>query len=331
MRDKKPKPQSVADYGFTGVFIPAHIWLSDKIKRNEVLLLVQIDALDNLGGCTASNEWLADTLDLGVRRVQQMISKFIGLELVDRELNGPNRRLRINREVYATFDREPTMQKIACRGRNKLQGNHAINCTQGEKERKEKEVSPSEIVEGREPDGSAPSVDSGPSDRGNTRGGPPAPTAGAARSAVDGSRRFRQPQNKQSATKTPQDAPWKGVRYSGMTQDDLIEITHHDEIWRFQHDPIFAAMCVTKDISPGGYGFWIKWLNSMVSRYEGIDDVIYCFVDLLSRVHAENDHGGVRSMAAVFNTELKKIYDPAVPAPFADGQTHQKQGGENDE
>ena len=110
---KQQKPPSLNDYGFTGVHIPPNIWLSKKIKRNEVLVLMEISALSQGRACTASNQYLADHLDLEVRRVQQIIAKLVRLGLIDREVNGPFRHMWVDPVALAAFDQEPTMQKIA--------------------------------------------------------------------------------------------------------------------------------------------------------------------------------------------------------------------------
>ena len=116
---KQEREEDVQDYRFPGVEVPPNLWLSSRIKSNELKLLMQVAALDNPPKhCTVSNRWLADTLDIEVRRVQQMLSRLIGLKLVDREVNGPYRTLRIDIDLWRSFDREATMQKIACRGRD---------------------------------------------------------------------------------------------------------------------------------------------------------------------------------------------------------------------
>ena len=48
---------------FTGVFIPAHIWLSKELAHAEKMILGEVDALSNkTGWCTAGrkhfSEWL---------------------------------------------------------------------------------------------------------------------------------------------------------------------------------------------------------------------------------------------------------------------------------
>jgi len=84
---------------FKGVWIPKEIWLNTDLSIIEKVLLVEIDSLDNSDrGCFASNEYLANFVQLSEGRVANIISdlkkrKFIIQVFFD----GRNRGLRISK------------------------------------------------------------------------------------------------------------------------------------------------------------------------------------------------------------------------------------------
>ncbi len=60
---------------FKGVWIPKEIWLNTDLSIIEKVLLVEIDSLDNSDrGCFASNEYLANFVQLSEGRVANIIS-----------------------------------------------------------------------------------------------------------------------------------------------------------------------------------------------------------------------------------------------------------------
>ena len=61
--------------GFKGVWIPREIWLSPNLNIKEKILIVEIDSLDKIEGCYASNKHFADFLEVSEHRISQMVSK----------------------------------------------------------------------------------------------------------------------------------------------------------------------------------------------------------------------------------------------------------------
>lgn len=49
----------MSDRDFKGIWIPAAIWLDDRLSAQEMVILAEIDSLDKEDGCWASNEYLA--------------------------------------------------------------------------------------------------------------------------------------------------------------------------------------------------------------------------------------------------------------------------------
>lgn len=68
---------------FKGIWIPAEIWESKDLTWTEKLLLAEIDSLSKgEDGCFATNEYFCDLFDLKERRVQQMLQKLKGMQLI---------------------------------------------------------------------------------------------------------------------------------------------------------------------------------------------------------------------------------------------------------
>lgn len=62
---------------FKGIWIPAEIWLNERLSVMEKLFLVEIDSLDNDEGCRASNAHFSDFFNISKGRCTQIIK---GLE-----------------------------------------------------------------------------------------------------------------------------------------------------------------------------------------------------------------------------------------------------------
>lgn len=58
---------------FKGIWIPKEIWLSQSITTQEKLFLVEIDSLDNNGGCYAMNEHFSNFFKLSKNRCSEVI------------------------------------------------------------------------------------------------------------------------------------------------------------------------------------------------------------------------------------------------------------------
>lgn len=59
---------------FKGIWIPREIWLSQDLNITERILLVEIDSLDGINGCYASNDYFAKFLGISKDRVSKLIS-----------------------------------------------------------------------------------------------------------------------------------------------------------------------------------------------------------------------------------------------------------------
>lgn len=71
--------------GFKGIWIPAEIWLDDRLSAQEMVILAEIDSLDNGEGCWASNEYLAKFSKCSPATISRAIKNLIScgyLEIV---------------------------------------------------------------------------------------------------------------------------------------------------------------------------------------------------------------------------------------------------------
>ena len=84
------------EYGFTGVFIPADIYLRDDVSWKEKILWCDIQGLSKDGYCSASNEWFAEKFKTTPEKISAMVSKLKKLGLVEQVgFDGRVRKLRV--------------------------------------------------------------------------------------------------------------------------------------------------------------------------------------------------------------------------------------------
>lgn len=62
---------------FKGIWIPNYVWLSKDLTLQEKVFLVEIDSLDNNGGCYASNAYFGKFFGLSTTRVSLVIKSLI--------------------------------------------------------------------------------------------------------------------------------------------------------------------------------------------------------------------------------------------------------------
>ena len=139
---------------FKGVWIPKEIWLNTDLSIIEKVLLVEIDSLDNSDrGCFASNEYLANFVQLSEGRVANIISdlkkrKFIIQVFFD----GRNRGLRISKSE-SSFNENVKAEstKTGKQTTRKREHNNTVNKTTNNTDyilsENSKEFSPIEINE----------------------------------------------------------------------------------------------------------------------------------------------------------------------------------------
>ena len=83
---------------FKWIWIPAEIWLHEKLSLQEKVFLVEIASLDNEKGCWANNAYFASFFHLSERRVSTVIASLIEQQLLSSEIDkesGNKRTLRV--------------------------------------------------------------------------------------------------------------------------------------------------------------------------------------------------------------------------------------------
>lgn len=87
-----PTKESKNERSFQGVWIPKEIYLDDRLGALDKILLAEIASLDTGDGCYASNEYLAEFCQCGLRQITTIISKLKSLGLVEQVRTDGRRR-----------------------------------------------------------------------------------------------------------------------------------------------------------------------------------------------------------------------------------------------
>lgn len=63
----------MSNHGFTGIWIPAHVWLNKELSMQEKVMCAEISALSIDRPCIASDQYLSEFMDLSIARVKSVI------------------------------------------------------------------------------------------------------------------------------------------------------------------------------------------------------------------------------------------------------------------
>ena len=86
---------------FKGVWIPKAVYLHPDLSWTEKILLTEIHSLENQDGCFASNEYLAEFLQVGVGRMANLISQLKAAGFVRSEGYGLRRMLFVEPSLFS--------------------------------------------------------------------------------------------------------------------------------------------------------------------------------------------------------------------------------------
>lgn len=76
----------MAERGFKGIWIPAEVWLDEKLNPLEKVILMEIDSLDcGDKGCYASNEYIAGFCQCSESKVAHAVTRLVELGYVSRK------------------------------------------------------------------------------------------------------------------------------------------------------------------------------------------------------------------------------------------------------
>lgn len=112
---------------FKGIWIPNYVWLSKDLTLQEKVFLVEIDSLDNNGGCYASNAYFGKFFGLSTTRVSLVIKSLIEKGYLISNINQEQGNKRLLK-TSLTKVKNPIQQK--------LKHNNKVN----NKDNKEKEI-----------------------------------------------------------------------------------------------------------------------------------------------------------------------------------------------
>ena len=89
---QEPTRETKNERSFQGVWIPKEIYLDERLGALDKILLAEIASLDTGDGCYASNEYLAEFCQCGLRQITTIISKLKSLGLVEQVRTDGRRR-----------------------------------------------------------------------------------------------------------------------------------------------------------------------------------------------------------------------------------------------
>lgn len=93
----------MAERDFKGIWIPAEVWLDERLNPLEKVILMEIDSLDCGGkGCYASNEYIAGFCQCSESKVSHAVTRLVELGYVSRKsFDGRQRILQSRLEKFA--------------------------------------------------------------------------------------------------------------------------------------------------------------------------------------------------------------------------------------
>mgnify|MGYP003650068076 CR=1 FL=1 len=109
---------------FLGVWLPKAIYLNKQLSWSEKILLVEIESLDNVDGCFASNDYFADFLDVTKTTISVSISKLKKLGFIEQvSFDGRKRVLKVINAEFKKTERQ-SVEKPKCSIQENLQHNN---------------------------------------------------------------------------------------------------------------------------------------------------------------------------------------------------------------
>lgn len=88
---------------FKGIWIPAEIWLSEDLSDRDKIILAEIDSLDNIDGCFATNKYFANFFNLSIVRVSNIISNLIEKKYITSSIDQSRGNRRVLRVLKKTL------------------------------------------------------------------------------------------------------------------------------------------------------------------------------------------------------------------------------------
>lgn len=92
---------------FKGIWIPANVWLDERLNALEKVILAEIDSLDGEKGCWAGNDYISEFCQCSASKVSKAVSKLIDLGYV--RVESFNGRTRVLRSCLSKNDRQSSI------------------------------------------------------------------------------------------------------------------------------------------------------------------------------------------------------------------------------
>ena len=90
---------------FKGIWIPAEIWENKKLSLMEKLFFVEIDSLDGVNGCYASNDYFSKFFELSKNRCTEIIKSLEKKRLITIELQREPGKKNISKRIIRVLDK----------------------------------------------------------------------------------------------------------------------------------------------------------------------------------------------------------------------------------
>ncbi len=99
-KNMKAEYKNLYSRQFKGIWIPKEIYLEDGLNPVQKILLAEIDSLDNGEGCFASNEYLANFLEIETGSLANVLTDLRKKGwIIDRKFDGRKRYMSINQRI----------------------------------------------------------------------------------------------------------------------------------------------------------------------------------------------------------------------------------------
>lgn len=122
-----PKKKFNYPRNFDGIWIPKEIYLRKDLGAIEKLLLVEISSLDCEHGCYASNQYLADFLQVSLATLKRAIQTLLEKNLIKKD--GKHNNIRVLRVVHNPVDNceQECQKQIPSEAQNEPQSKNKTN------------------------------------------------------------------------------------------------------------------------------------------------------------------------------------------------------------
>jgi len=132
------------NHKFTGIWIPAQVWLCAELTMQEKFFVAEIEALSTTGPCFASNEYLAEFSQLSVPRVKSVLSSLEKKGWLIRNTKhtqaGKRRTMSVNRSKYYPKNEPASIENDTLQGLDSIPCKDQIQSIYNKEDNKDLEI-----------------------------------------------------------------------------------------------------------------------------------------------------------------------------------------------